>query len=505
MLRAHAEPLDPPPLNILLITLDQFRGDCLSAAGHPVARTPHLDRLAGEGLRLARHYSQAAPCGPGRASLYTGMYQMNHRVVANGTPLDARFDNVAKAARRAGYEPTLFGYTDQAVDPRQTSGPDDRRLGTYEGVLPGFAEGVHLPSGAPTSWLAWLRSQGVEASDDPEEALMEEPERPAELSMTAFLTDRFIDWMRAQRRPWFAHLSHLRPHPPYAAAGHFAAMYDPADMPAPIAPAAERHRRHDAYLQAEGAAAPTDPYEMAGLMAQYFGMVSEADHQLGRVWAALEALGAWDDTFIVVTSDHGEQLGDHGLIGKLGWFEQSFHILGIARDPRAGAVRGEVCERFTENVDVFPTLCEAMGVDTPAQCDGLPLTPLLAGEEPPWWRGAAAWEYDWRGRLIADGPSPWPWDRRLERQKLAVRRTETAAYVHFGDGTHLAYDLAADPTWRTPLADPARVLAEANGMLSWRARHAERTLTGMLADHGGVGRWPQMPPGWGSGRGPLAG
>jgi arylsulfatase A-like enzyme len=485
-------------LNILIVTLDQFRGDCLAAVGHPVVRTPHLDRLAAEGLLLARHYSQAAPCGPGRASLYTGLYQMNHRVVANGSPLDARFDNIALAARRAGYEPTLFGYTDQAVDPRETSGPDDPRLASYEEVLPGFDPVLHLPSGAPTAWLAWLRAQGHDVSDDAGAALSGEPGRPAEHSMAAFVTDRFIDWLGAQRRPWFAHLSHLRPHPPYAPAGHFAAMYDPARSPPPIAPAAGRHPMHDAWLGQRGIAAPPEPDRMARLAARYFGMVSEVDHQLGRVWAALVAIGAWDDTFVVVTADHGEQLGDHGLMGKLGWFEESYHILGVVRDPRPGRARGAVTDRFTENVDVFPTLCQAMGLEVPAQCDGLPLTPLLAGEEPPWWREAAAWEYDWRGGLIADGPSPWPWDRRLERQNLAVRRTADAAYVHFGDGSHLAFDLAADPIWRTPLTDPARVLAEAQGMLTWRARHAERTLTGMLADKGGVGRWPPMPEGWGA-------
>src|SRR5215210_8093263 len=124
--------------NVLLVTLDQFRGDCLSCAGHPVVRTPNLDALAAAGTRLARHYSQAAPCAPGRAALYTGMYQMNNRVVANGSPLDARFDNVALAARRAGYAPALFGYTDQAVDPREVTDEDDPRLQSYEGVLPGF-------------------------------------------------------------------------------------------------------------------------------------------------------------------------------------------------------------------------------------------------------------------------------------------------------------------------------------------------------------------------------
>src|SRR5829696_3324211 len=101
-------------MNVLLITLDQFRGDCLGAAGHPLVQTPALDELAAQGVLLAKHYSQAAPCAPGRACLYTGTYQMNNRVVANGTPLDARLDNVAKAALRAGYRPALFGYTDQA-------------------------------------------------------------------------------------------------------------------------------------------------------------------------------------------------------------------------------------------------------------------------------------------------------------------------------------------------------------------------------------------------------
>ena len=112
-------------MNVLFITLDQFRADSMSCAGHPLVKTPNLDRLAREGVRLAKHYSQSAPCSPGRAALYTGTYQMNNRVVANGTPLSNSFDNVAKLARRAGYDPTLFGYTDQAVDPWSATGKDD--------------------------------------------------------------------------------------------------------------------------------------------------------------------------------------------------------------------------------------------------------------------------------------------------------------------------------------------------------------------------------------------
>ena len=103
--------------NVLFVTADQWRGDSLSCAGHPVVRTPNLDRLATSGVRFARHFAQAAPCGPSRASLYTGMYLMNHRSATNGTPLDARHTNVALEARKLGYRPALFGYTDTSVDP----------------------------------------------------------------------------------------------------------------------------------------------------------------------------------------------------------------------------------------------------------------------------------------------------------------------------------------------------------------------------------------------------
>ena len=151
-------------LHVLFVTVDQWRGDCLSSAGHPVVRTPNLDRLAAGGVSFRRHFAQAAPCGPSRASLYTGMYLMNHRSVLNGTPLDARHTNVAWMARGLGYEPALFGYTDTSVDPR-TVGPDDPRLHDYEGVLPGFDPVGYLPEGNPVAWLEWMREQGEDVPD----------------------------------------------------------------------------------------------------------------------------------------------------------------------------------------------------------------------------------------------------------------------------------------------------------------------------------------------------
>ncbi len=484
-------------MNVLLITLDQFRGDCLSAAGHHLVRTPNLDRLAANGVRLARHYSQAAPCAPGRASLYTGMYQMNHRVVGNGTPLDARFDNVALAARRAGYRPALFGYTDQAVDPRTTSGPDDPRLSTWEGILPGFDVVVDLSDDA-RPWVEWLVARGYDVTGGGEELLATESERPATVSLSTFLTVQAVDWIERQDEPWFAHLSYWRPHPPYAAAGHWAHEYSPADVELPIAPAARRHPMHDFALGLPASAAPVDEPGLRHLRAQYYGMVSEVDDQLGRLWDVLERIGRFDDTIVVVVSDHGEMLGDHGLKEKLGYWEQSYFVLGIIRDPRHPEAHGTVVDAFTENVDVMPTICDAIGVGVPAQCDGFPLTPFLCGEAPPRWRDAAHWEYDWRAMAVATAPHEWPWDRVLERQHLAVRRDERYAYVQFGDGSWRCFDVDADPTWRTETADPAVVLPLAQAMLTWRSRHTDRTLADLVVGAGSAsgGRWPPMPAGW---------
>lgn len=475
------------PVNILLITLDQFRGDCLSCDGHPVVQTPNLDAVASQGVRLSRHYSQAAPCGPGRACLYTGTYQLNNRVVGNGTPLDNGFDNVARAARRVGYTPVVFGYADQSLDPRSATGPDDPRLLSYQGYPPGFDVALELPDDQ-TAWRAWLEDLGYgDAITEGEEALASEGRRPAEHGVSAFLTNAVIAWLQRQDRAWFAHVSYWRPHPPYAAAGQWSEQYDPAATLPPMAPP-ERETPFCGRLAAIG---PPEGAEFRFLASQYYGMISDVDDQLGRLVQALVDLEMWDDTFVVITSDHGEQLGDQGRLGKGGEFESSYHIPGIVRDPRHSVAHGTVVDRFTENVDIFPTICEAIGLEVPAQCDGLPLTSFLTGTDPPWWRDAAHWEYDWRWEYLPFGPHQWPWDRRLESKHLAVSRSESVAYVQFGNGEWRCYDVEADRSWRHEVDDPDIVLSQAQSMLTWRSRHADRVLSDMLIAGGTIGRVPQ--------------
>jgi arylsulfatase A-like enzyme len=299
-----------------------------------------------------------------------------------------------------------------------------------------------------------------------------------------------LGWLKKQDGPWFAHASYLRPHPPFAAAGKWSKAYDPADVELPIAPGSDLHPAHEMFMQLDSASAPADEAGKRHMRAQYYGMIGDVDEQLGRVWDALVEMNMWDNTMIIVTADHGEQLGDHGLKEKLGFFPQSYHILGIVRDPRNSAQFGTTVNEFTENIDIFPTIAEALGQPVPSQCDGLPLTPFLSGDQPPWWRDAATYEYDWRSWFIRQSQRQWPWDQRLEQQHLTTRVYDNRAYVQFGNGSWLSFDLAADPTWRTYLTDTSATLQMTQEMLVWRSRHTNRQLTSMLIENGGIGQWP---------------
>jgi arylsulfatase A-like enzyme len=197
---------------------------------------------------------------------------------------------------------------------------------------------------------------------------------------------------------------------------------------------------------------------------------------------------------VVVTSDHGELLGDHWLVQKIGWFDSAFHVPLIIRDPRArfDASRGSTVNVFTEHVDVTPTLCELLDVEVPLQCDGRPLTSFLEGATPFDWRTEVHHELDLRdpdSRLLEDA-----FGVTLEECALAVLRDDHGKYVQFS-GHHafppLFFDLDNDPVQLENVATnqvyAATVLDYAQRMLAWRMRHNERTLAGMkLTAHAGL-------------------
>jgi arylsulfatase A-like enzyme len=226
------------------------------------------------------------------------------------------------------------------------------------------------------------------------------------------------------------------------------------------------------------------------MKAVYYGLMSAVDAALGRLFAFLKASGRWDDTLIVFTSDHGEQMGDHWLIGKCGYFDASYRIPLIVRDPRrrADAARGQVVRDFTENVDIMPTLLEALGAPIPQQCDGAALTPFLEGRGAPAnWRRDAHWEFDFRDP--ADDTAERKLGLTLHQCTMNVIRDARFKYVHFTKLPPLLFDLRNDPGEFTNLAgDPRYVgvmLEYAQKLLSWRMNHDEQVLTHISLTHDG--------------------
>lgn len=486
---------------MLLITLDQWRAECLSCLGHPTVRTPNLDRLAGEGVLFRRHFAQATPCGPSRASLLTGQYLSNHRAVLNGTPLAARFTNLALEARRHGYDPVLFGYTDQSPDPRELEA-DDPRLRTYEGVIPGFRAVVDLDE-TLVPWGQWLAGRGYDVPADVRELqrpLSDAPGSPARYhaddSETAFLAEAVLDWLDGQGdEPWFAHAAFIRPHPPYVAPDPYHAMFDPADVPPPVRRETWEEESHQhpflaGMLGVEFMRAPVAEDAVRRMRAAYYGLMAEVDAQIGRLLDGIADRGMAGRTLVILTSDHGDMLGDHWLVDKFGYFDAAYRIPLIVRDPRAdaNATRGSVVDRFTENVDIMPTILSWLGIPTPPQCDGSSLLPILEGHEPRHWRTAAHWEFDFRDFVNAFSPDAF--GLTLDQCWLSVLRDERGKYVHFAGLPPLFFDLENDPDEFENLAgDPAcsaQVLDYAQRMLSWRMEHAERTLTNLVVTPAGV-------------------
>lgn len=503
---------------VLFVSADQWQGDCLSAAGHRLVKTPHLDALAANGVLFRNHFCQASPCGPSRTSMLTGMYLMNHRSGRNGTPLDARHTNLALEVRKGGYDPTLFGYTDTSVDPRRYPAGDPA-VKTYEGVLPGMTVGLQLPDHmAP--WIAYLKAKGYPVGGrhdvyDPvpnypgaagRGHTFSPPVFAAEDSETQFVGDALLHYLSVRRdQNWFVHPVFLRPHPPVIAPEPYNAMYDPAEVDLPVraeSPEAEgaQHpylahtlkgqREIGWYTDHPMNLQEIDETEIRQIRATYYGMISQVDDQIGRIIAYLKATGEYDHTLIVFTCDHGEMLGDHWMWGKEGYFSRAYHIPLIIRDPRAVAdrARGRVVEEFSEAVDLMPTILEWLGLEVPAQCDGESLLPFIEGETPPRWRQEVHWEYDFRD-VVRQGPET-ALGITSDQCCLSVVRDRRYQYVHFAALPPLLFDLVADPHQTRNLADEPTaqktLLHYAQTMLSWRMTHAERVLANTFLTADGV-------------------
>jgi len=397
--------------NILFIMCDQLRADHLSCVGHPHLKTPAIDGLAARGVRFPRAYVQSGVCGPSRMSYYTGRYMFSHGATWNRVPLSLREKTIGDFLRPAGIRVALAGKTHVLPD---TEGL--QRYGIEGGSALAALMGAgrfeeidrydgHSPPGSESGYADYLRAHGyisddpwsdfVVAADGPDGKKLSGwhmrnarlPARVAEAhSETAYMTReamRFVEEMG--EKPWFLHLSYVKPHWPYMAPAPYHALYGPEDcLPLNRAESelADQHPVLAAYRQHEESLSFQRPDAAATVRPTYMGLIGQIDDWLGRLFALLKKLGRFDDTLIVFTADHGDFLGDHWLGEKEMFYEEALRVPFIVYDPdpAADATRGTIDERFVEAIDVVPTVLGALGL--PGQehlVEGRSLLPLLRG------------------------------------------------------------------------------------------------------------------------------
>lgn len=470
--------------NILFIMADQLRADYLACNGHPTIRTPHIDALASRGVNFTRAYCQAPVCGPSRMSFYTGRYAISHGASYNNVPLRVDERTLGDHLRPAGYRVALVGKTHMRRDIEGMA-----RLGidpdTSRGVLVsqcGFEpferdDGLHPDQSADPDlpYNRYLREQGYEGDNPWHSAAnsaqgengeplsgwyMRHAHLPArvreEHSETAYTTHRAMDFIdEAGDTPWCLHLSYIKPHWPYLAPAPYHNMYGAQD----ILPAArsdlERERPHPvlgAFMQHPESREFSRDEVRERVIPTYMGLVTQLDDHIGRLMAFLEARGQLDNTLIVLTSDHGDYLGDHWLGEKEMFHEPSVRIPMIVVDPRreADGTRGSTSKHLVEAIDLVPTFVDAAGGDSRALdhvLEGRSLLPLVSGSE----------EEPWRRYAFSEADYAW----RPARKELGLAPDEARAfmvtdgrwkYVHYQHHRPQLFDLATDPQELVDLA-----------------------------------------------------
>ena len=497
-------------MNILFIMLDQLRHDYLSCAGHPHLQTPHIDALAARGVRFTQAHVQSPVCGASRMSFYTGRYVSSHGAQWNGFPLRVGEMTLGDHLRPLGMGCWLVGKTHMRADAEGMA-----RLGLApDGVIGarqaecGFdvwvrddglwAEG---PDGfydqARSPYNEWLRARGypganpwadfANAGRDGNELasgwLMANAHHPAAVdephSETPWLTDRAIEFVDATLGPWLCHRSYIKPHWPYIVPAPYHAMYGPEHVLPAVRHEDERRDPHPVYAafmaNRIGRAFARDEVRERVIPA-YMGLVKQADDQIGRLMAHLEANGRLADTLIVLTSDHGDYLGDHWLGEKDLFHAPSVKVplIVVDRRPEADATRGTTCDALVEAIDLAPTFVAAAGGAVPDHVlEGRSLLPWLRGERPAW-REATFSEYDYSMTPMRDVVGVSARDARLfmtfdGRWKL----------VHAEGGLRpMLFDLHDDPDELRDLgADPAHAgtVAKMHDHLArWGRRMAQR-------------------------------
>ncbi|MFC1737128.1 sulfatase-like hydrolase/transferase [Candidatus Hydrogenedentota bacterium] len=415
--------------NILFIMSDQQRSTALSCADNRVVKTPNIDELASKGVRFTNGYVNCPQCCPNRASLYNGRYISTHRVRWNNVPYpDSETDNtIAAVLKRKGYKTACFGKMHITGKNGFDLGYGDKREDNYQ--LGDYHAEIQA-AGRPNPIAQAYKNPYWTGKID----------MPAEDYIENIITNKALAFMEKNRKkPFFVWLSFHGPHPPYAAPKPYCDMYNPADIPAPPKPPAGviddpriLHKRQKPTAQDKTIMTDEKWKELA---AQYYGLCTLIDDNVGKAVKKVEELGLENDTIIVYTSDHGDDLGDHGLFSKGRYcYEGNTKVPFIIHVPGMKTA-DKVIPALAQSIDLMPTLLELAGAPVPPGVQGKSLVPVLSG-------GAE----EVNDAVYSEiGPD--------ENRKVNMVRMGDYKYVYYTkDATEELFDLENDPHEFTNLA-----------------------------------------------------
>lgn len=443
--------------NIIFIMTDQLRGDALGYAGHPDVKTPYLDTLATQGVIFDRAYSACPSCIAARAALHTGMDQKHHGRVGYEDNIPWRYPHtMAGELSKAGYYTQCVGK--MHVHPlRNYLGFHNVEL--HDGYLHAARYG-HVPykesQFVADDYFYWLKNELGVSADVTDTGIecnsflarpwcYEEKYHP-----TNWVTDRSIDFLRRRdpEQPFFLMSSYLRPHPPFDAPAYYFDLYKDKDLRPPFVGDWETDR----FLKETGRvfdskSGPIDKELIRQAQIGYYACITHLDHQIGRLIMALTEQELLDDSVILFTADHGEELCDHHMFRKSRAYEGSCHIpffIWAGKNVELDWKPSSVCHNVTELRDVMPTLLSLIGAPVPDTVDGCSLLPLLKdpeGSVRSWIHGEHSYS-EFSNQWIATETEKYIW----------LPETGQEQYFNLAEDPHELKDLSHDPQMQERIA-----------------------------------------------------
>ena len=395
LLPGAAQAASPRP-NILFFLPDQLRAQALGCMGNADVRTPHLDRLAGEGILFRNTLANTPVCCPARATILSGQYAHRNGMVANDLRLRESVVTLPQILRDAGYRTGFIGKWHLDGGKR----------------LPGF-----VPPGPRRHGFEFWAANECSHTHFHTQYFRDTPEpipiNRFEAAEWADLGIEFLKGSRSDGRPFFLEIAMGPPHDPYKAPPEDAALYDPAKL-----------TMRPNWQAKAGLPGPRE-------IAQYYGCVTAVDEQIGRVLASLDELGMKENTIVLASSDHGDMLGSQGHRLKRKPWEESIRVPGILRYPR-GAGKGRVTGCLFTHVDFAPTLLALCGLKPAPGMQGTDLSRVVTGKTD---RGPESAYFEIFGPYRGDG-TEGAW-RGVRTSRYMYARRETSPW--------LLYDLENDP------------------------------------------------------------